>query len=68
MSADVSHLEGTECQRKPAPSPAVVTEGGKVVRLAGQTTTVDEDGNDLAGRFEDQAKTRPNASRPSIGQ
>ena len=68
MSADVSHLEGADCQRNRAFSPSVVTEGGKVVWLAGQTTTVDEDGNDISGRFEDQTKTRPNASRPSIGQ
>ena len=67
MSADVSHLEGADCQRNRAFSAGVVTEDGKVIWLAGQTTTVDEDGNDISGRFEEQAKTRPSASRPSVG-
>ena len=45
MSVNVFHLDGTEYQRNRAFSPAVVTEGGKVIWLAGQTTTVDESGN-----------------------
>lgn len=57
MSANVSHLDGTEYQRNRAFSPAVVTEGGKIIWLAGQTTTTDESGNDISGRFDEQAKT-----------
>jgi 2-iminobutanoate/2-iminopropanoate deaminase len=37
-------------------SPAVITEGGRIVWLAGQTGTVDESGNSLAGEFEGQAR------------
>jgi enamine deaminase RidA (YjgF/YER057c/UK114 family) len=36
-------------------SPAVVTQGGKVVWLAGVGMAMDEDGNSLAGDFEAQA-------------
>ncbi|MDM0033766.1 RidA family protein [Variovorax sp. J22P271] len=38
-------------------SPAVVTEGGRVVWLAGETTTVDLNGKDIKGDFEAQART-----------
>ena len=37
-------------------SRAVVTEGGRTVWLAGQTATVDSDGNSLAGDFEAQTR------------
>jgi 2-iminobutanoate/2-iminopropanoate deaminase len=37
-------------------SPAVVTEGGKIVWLAGQLATVDDNGKSLAGDFEGQAR------------
>jgi 2-iminobutanoate/2-iminopropanoate deaminase len=37
-------------------SPAVITEGGRIVWLAGQTGTVDESGKSLAGDFEGQAR------------
>jgi hypothetical protein len=39
MTADrtVTHLEGTDFQKSRAFSPAVVTQGGKIVWLAGQT-------------------------------
>jgi 2-iminobutanoate/2-iminopropanoate deaminase len=57
MSAHVSRLEGTEYQRNRAFSPAVVTEGGKVIWLAGQTATADANGKDISGQFEEQAKT-----------
>ena len=36
---------------------AVVTEGGRVVWLAGHTTTTDLDGKDIKGDFEAQART-----------
>src|SRR5712692_3139527 len=48
------HLEGTEQQQSRAYSPAVVTEGGRIVWMAGQTATVDGDGKDISGDFEAQ--------------
>ena len=38
------YLEGTAPQQSRAYSPAVVTEGGRIVWMAGQTATVDGDG------------------------
>jgi 2-iminobutanoate/2-iminopropanoate deaminase len=49
-------LEPSERQRTRAYSPAVITEGGRVVWLAGQTATVDGDGQDISGNFEAQAR------------
>jgi enamine deaminase RidA (YjgF/YER057c/UK114 family) len=49
-------LEPSERQRSRAYSPAVVTEGGRTVWLAGQTATVDADGRDISGDFEAQAR------------
>ena len=57
MSAKIQHLEGSERQKSRAYSPAVITEGGRIVWLAGQTTTTDLDGKDISGRFEEQART-----------
>jgi len=57
MTATVTHLEGTEYQRNRAFSPAVITEGGKTIWLAGQTTTTDADGIDISGKFEEQASS-----------
>ncbi len=37
-------------------SPAVITDGGKIVWLAGQTATVDDAGKSLAGDFEGQVR------------
>ena len=37
-------------------SPAVMTEGGRIVWMAGQTATVDADGKDISGSFEAQAR------------
>jgi enamine deaminase RidA (YjgF/YER057c/UK114 family) len=48
------HLEGTEQQKSRAYSPAVVTESGRIVWMAGQTATVDGDGVDISGNFEAQ--------------
>jgi len=42
--------------RERAFSRAVATTGGKIVWLAGQTTTTDADGNSLAGDFEGQTR------------
>ena len=50
------YLQGTDMQRSRAYSPAVVTEGGRIVWLAGQTATVDGDGKDISGNFEAQTR------------
>jgi 2-iminobutanoate/2-iminopropanoate deaminase len=55
--ANIDYLEGSEHQRSRAFSPAVITEGGKTVWLAGQTTLVDEDGASIAGDCAAQART-----------
>jgi len=57
MAAKIEHLEGTQWQKARSFSPAVVTEGGKIVWLAGQTTVVDLDGRDITGNFEAQTRT-----------
>jgi enamine deaminase RidA (YjgF/YER057c/UK114 family) len=49
-------VEPSERQRARAYSPAVVTEGGRIVWLAGHTTTVDADGRDISGNFDAQAR------------
>jgi enamine deaminase RidA (YjgF/YER057c/UK114 family) len=56
MKAAITHLEGTEFQKSRAFSPAVITEGGKIVWLAGQTATVDESGKDISGNLVEQAR------------
>jgi 2-iminobutanoate/2-iminopropanoate deaminase len=48
-------VKGERPQQR-AYSPAVVTEGGKTVWLAGQTATVDDNGKSLAGDFEGQVR------------
>ena len=48
------YLEGTPQQQARAYSPAVVTDGGRIVWLAGQTATVDADGADISGDLEAQ--------------
>jgi enamine deaminase RidA (YjgF/YER057c/UK114 family) len=55
--AKIQHLEGTEWQKSRAFCPAVITEGGRIVWLAGQTSVVDLDGRDISGNFEAQART-----------
>jgi 2-iminobutanoate/2-iminopropanoate deaminase len=50
------YLEKTDFQKSRAFSPAVVTEGGRVVWMAGQTATMDADGKDISGNFEAQAR------------
>lgn len=51
-----SHLEPSDLQKTRAYSPAVVTEGGRVVWMAGQTALVDGDGRDISGNFEAQTR------------
>ena len=55
--AKIEHLPPSDFQKSRSFSPAVVTEGGRTVWLAGQTTVVDLDGKDIAGKFEEQART-----------
>ena len=57
MPARVQHLEGTDFQKSRSFSPAVITEGGKIVWLAGQTTLTDLDGKEISGKFEEQTRT-----------
>ena len=47
------YLEG-EQQKTRAYSPAVITEGGRTVWLAGQVASVDGAGKDISGNFEAQ--------------
>jgi enamine deaminase RidA (YjgF/YER057c/UK114 family) len=51
------YLEKTEFQAARAFSPAVITEGGRTVWLAGQTATRDQAGNDISGDFDAQVRT-----------
>ena len=50
------YLEKTDFQKSRAFSPAVVTDGGRIVWMAGQTATTDADGKDISGNFEAQAR------------
>lgn len=56
-SSSVQYLEGSAAQKERAFSPAVVTRGGKIIWLAGQTTTTDLNGKSLVGDFLGQART-----------
>jgi enamine deaminase RidA (YjgF/YER057c/UK114 family) len=51
-----NYLEGTETQKQRAYSPAVVTQGGRTVWLAGHTATQDADGRDISYNFEAQVR------------
>jgi 2-iminobutanoate/2-iminopropanoate deaminase len=50
-------LEGDSYQKARAFSPAVITRGGRIIWLAGQTTTQDVNGKSLLGDFQGQART-----------
>ena len=50
-----SFMRGT-WQKSRAFSPAVITEGGKVIWIAGHTGQKDSDGNSLAGDFDAQMR------------
>lgn len=50
------HLEPSDFQNTRAFSPAVITSGGRIVWMAGQTATVDGDGKDISGDFEAQTR------------
>ena len=53
----IEHLQPDERQKSRSFSPAVITEGGRIVWLAGQTALTDLNGNDISGKFEEQART-----------
>jgi hypothetical protein len=52
----LNHLEGTDFQKPRAFSPAVVTQGGKIVWLTWQTALTDLDRKSIAHDFEAQAR------------
>jgi 2-iminobutanoate/2-iminopropanoate deaminase len=51
------YFDRTDMQKARAFSPAVVSDGGRTVYLAGQTTLTDENGANIARNFEAQART-----------
>ena len=51
----MKHIKTERAQQR-GYSPAVITDGGRIVWLAGQTGTVDDSGASLAGDFEGQAR------------
>jgi enamine deaminase RidA (YjgF/YER057c/UK114 family) len=51
------YLETSEFQKSRAFSPAVITQGGRTVWLAGQTATRDQEDRDISGNFEAQTRT-----------
>jgi enamine deaminase RidA (YjgF/YER057c/UK114 family) len=51
-----TYLEPSDFQKTRAFSPAVVTEGGRIVWMAGQTATLDEAGKNIGGDFEAQTR------------
>lgn len=53
----ITYLESSPFQKSRAFSPAIITAGGRIVWLAGQTTTVDLNGNSIEHDFEAQART-----------
>ena len=50
------YLEKSDAQKSRAYSPAVVTDGGRIVWMAGQTAMADADGKDISGNFEAQTR------------
>ena len=53
----VQYVEGDAYQKERAFSPAVITRGGRIIWLAGQTATADINGKSLLGDFQGQART-----------
>jgi len=51
-----TYMEKNDFQKSRAFSPAVITEGGRIVWLAGQTAGRDDEGQDISGNFEAQAR------------
>ena len=54
--AAAEYMEKNERQAARAFSPGVITDGGRIVWLAGQTALTDDQGRSLAGNFEAQAR------------
>jgi enamine deaminase RidA (YjgF/YER057c/UK114 family) len=52
-----TYLEKSAQQAARAYSPAVITQGGRIVWLAGQTATSDQAGNDISADFDAQVRT-----------
>jgi 2-iminobutanoate/2-iminopropanoate deaminase len=48
------YMEKSDFQKSRAYSPAVITEGGRIVWLAGQTATRDAEGGDISGKLDAQ--------------
>ncbi len=55
-ASSVQYLEGNARQKERAYSPAVVSRGGRIIWLAGQTTAQDANGKSLLGDFQGQAR------------
>jgi 2-iminobutanoate/2-iminopropanoate deaminase len=55
-AATVQYLEGNAFQKDRAYSPAVMTQGGKIIWLAGHEAAADNNGKLLAGDFDAQAR------------
>lgn len=51
-----THLEPSDVQKTRAYSPAVVTDGGRIVWMAGQTALADGDGRNISGDVEAQTR------------
>ena len=56
-ASPVQYLEGNAFEKGRAFSPAVITRGGRIIWLAGQTATEDSNGKSLMGDFQRQART-----------
>ena len=50
------YMGKTDFQQSRAFSPGVITEGGRIVWVAGQTATRDNDGKDISNNFEAQVR------------
>ena len=55
-AAAAEYMEKTPFQLSRAFSPGVITEGGRIVWVAGQTATRDNAGNDISNNFEAQVR------------
>src|SRR5260370_12408712 len=55
-AASAEYMEKTPFQMSRAFSPGVITDGGKMVWVAGQTASRDKDDKDIAGNFEAQVR------------
>jgi 2-iminobutanoate/2-iminopropanoate deaminase len=55
-AAAAEYMEKTPFQMSRAFSPGVITDGGKIVWVAGQTATRDKDDKDISGNFEAQVR------------